>query len=108
MASGDGNAHLTVRTEARVEVVDVPELDDVVFEVQALRQDVVQILLVATIEERRPTGVGVRQRNDVVVDERVGDTLGDDVALVTIECKRRCIARVDPWNAGHVELLTHS
>jgi hypothetical protein len=90
-----------------MKMVHVPELDDVVLELKALRKDVLEVCLGTTVEERTPTRVGVRQRDNVVVHERICDTLRDDVTLVTIKCKRRCIARLDPGDAGHIQLLTH-
>src|SRR5581483_11151401 len=49
-------------------------------------------------------GVDVRQRDDVVVVERVRHRLRDDVPLVAVERQRRRVAGVHPWNAGHGQL----
>jgi hypothetical protein len=101
---GHGDTHLTVRAEARVQVVHVPELDNVVLELKALGEDPPQRSLVHPVEERRPPGVGVGQRHDVVVDQRVRNALGNDVALVAVQGQRRRVAGVDPGNAGDVQL----
>jgi hypothetical protein len=107
VGDGHGEAELAVRAEARVKVVDVPELHDVVLDVEALRKHVLQVGLRRTVEERAPARVRVRERHDVVVDERVGDTLADDVALVAVERQRRRVARVDPRGRRNVNDLSH-
>src|SRR5207342_3818986 len=99
-----GHAHLAVGAETGVKVVDVPELDHVVLEVEALRQDAPKGGLVAAVEEGRPPRVGVGQWDDVVVDEWVRDALRDDVALVPVKGKRRRVTGVDPRNARDVQL----
>ena len=104
VARRDRDADLAVGADPRVEVVHVPELDDVVLELEALREDRLQVGLVGPVEERRPPRVGVRQRDDVVVVERVGDRLGDDVPGVAIERQRRRVARLDPWGAPDRQL----
>ena len=104
VARGDRDPDLAVGPDAGVEVVDVPELHDVVLELEALREDPLQVRLVGPVEERRPPRVGVRQGDDVVVVERVGDRLGDDVAGVAVERQRRRVARLDPRGAPDRQL----
>ena len=107
VGSGDREAPLAVRAKHGAAVIDVPVLDDVVLEVEAVRQHSTKTLLVHAVEKCRPTRVGVGQRQRVDVPNRVNEAVNERGLLVTIDGRRRDLTGFITGDVGHSELLSH-
>ena len=107
VADSHGEAPLAVRAEHGVAVVDVPVLDDVVLDVEAVGHHAAETLGVTPVEESRPTRVRVGQRQRVDVPDRVNEAVDEGRLLVTIDGRRRDLPGLGTGDVGNSKLVGH-